>query len=104
LFISAKNSFNCIFWVVNNAEMLLRLIIQTFVMLTVTAQHNLTPTGTSTQSSSYRSGYKPQYAINPPMSNRFSRHICSHTYPPGWVLHRLGGCLNYPSNLHTSQT
>ncbi|XP_071132277.1 uncharacterized protein [Mytilus edulis] len=64
--------------------MIFGLIIQTFVMLTVTAQHNLTPTGTSTQSSSYRSGYKPQYAINPPMSNRFSRHICSHTYPPGW--------------------
>ncbi|CAC5381238.1 unnamed protein product [Mytilus coruscus] len=63
------------------AEMLAVLLTQTTFLLTVTAQHNLTPFGTASQSSLFGSGYKgkPTNAVNPPISNHFSLNICAHT-------------------------
>ncbi|XP_052080277.1 hepatocyte growth factor receptor-like isoform X2 [Mytilus californianus] len=54
------------------------LLIQTTVMLTVTAQLNLTPFGNGSQSS-YISDVdgNPEYAVNPPMSNEYSLDKCS---------------------------
>ncbi|CAC5362796.1 unnamed protein product [Mytilus coruscus] len=59
--------------------MLFVFLIHTTVLLTVIAQHNLTPFGNATQSS-HITGGKPEYAIKPPISNRFTLDICSHTY------------------------
>ncbi|XP_071159994.1 plexin A3-like [Mytilus edulis] len=60
--------------------MLLALIIQTTVVLTVTAQKNLTPNGTATQSSDNDAVKgKAENAINPPISNVYSIDDCSST-------------------------
>ncbi|XP_052087399.1 uncharacterized protein LOC127724469 [Mytilus californianus] len=67
-----------------NADILLVLLIQTTVLLTVTAQHNLTPNGTALQSSVFnKPDGNPEYAINPPISNKFTLQTCSHTRPKG---------------------
>lgn len=44
---------------------------------------NLTPFGNATQSSTYGPYGKPEYAVNPPISNEFNLHrpYCTHTYP-----------------------
>ncbi|XP_071132256.1 uncharacterized protein [Mytilus edulis] len=61
-------------------DMLLVFLIHTTVMLNAIAQHNLTPFGTATQSTNYRSyNGKPEYAIEPPISNKFALSKCSHT-------------------------
>ncbi|VDI36886.1 Hypothetical predicted protein [Mytilus galloprovincialis] len=60
--------------------MLLVWLINTTVQLLVTAQINLTPFGTATQSSLYEGNAgDPQNAILPPISNDFSLDTCSHT-------------------------
>ncbi|XP_063443560.1 uncharacterized protein LOC134724463 isoform X1 [Mytilus trossulus] len=65
--------------------MLLLLFSHTTILLRVVAQHNLTPFGTATQSSTYKGGI-PQHAIKPPVSNVFSYGNCSHTgnTRPAW--------------------
>ncbi|XP_063443557.1 uncharacterized protein LOC134724462 isoform X3 [Mytilus trossulus] len=65
--------------------MLLLLFSHTAILLRVVAQHNLTPFGTATQSSTYKGGI-PQNAIKPPVSNVFSYGNCSHTgnTRPAW--------------------
>ncbi|XP_052080383.1 uncharacterized protein LOC127718405 isoform X2 [Mytilus californianus] len=64
-------------------NMLSVLLIHTTVMLTATAQQNLTPFGTASQSSSYDSNDpskgKPENAVNPPISNKYSLDNCSNT-------------------------
>ncbi|VDI11983.1 Hypothetical predicted protein [Mytilus galloprovincialis] len=63
--------------------MLSVLLIHTAVVLTVTAQQNLTPFGTTTQSSAFDSTDetrgKSANAINPPISNKYSLDDCSST-------------------------
>ncbi|XP_071160360.1 uncharacterized protein [Mytilus edulis] len=59
--------------------MLSVFLIITTVILLVTAQHNLTPFGTASQSSSYKSQGKSENAVNPPISNVFSLDICTYT-------------------------
>ncbi|CAG2199738.1 unnamed protein product [Mytilus edulis] len=60
--------------------MLLVWLIQTTVQLLVTAQINLTPFGTATQSSLYEGKLgDPQNAILPPITNYFTLDTCSHT-------------------------
>lgn len=70
--------------------MLLVLLIHTSFQVIVTAQHNLTPFGTATQSSFYGEGH-PINAIHPPISNAFTTGICSHTdlssKPAWWMFH-----------------
>ncbi|VDI05385.1 Hypothetical predicted protein [Mytilus galloprovincialis] len=58
--------------------MLAVLLIYTTAVLTVAAQMNLTPLGNATQSSLHYSG-KPQNAIEPPDSNKWSFDKCTHT-------------------------
>ncbi|XP_063396089.1 uncharacterized protein LOC134680784 isoform X1 [Mytilus trossulus] len=60
------------------ANMLLVILIYTSYQLNVTAQRNLTPDGTATQSSTHE-GSVPQYAIQPPISNTYSKTLCSVT-------------------------
>ncbi|XP_052080668.1 plexin-B1-like isoform X9 [Mytilus californianus] len=63
--------------------MLLKLLILTTAVLTVTAQLNLTPFGTASQSSIFTSGKgEPENAVNPPISNYFDNDLtkCTHTY------------------------
>ncbi|XP_052080748.1 plexin-B2-like isoform X2 [Mytilus californianus] len=60
--------------------MLLVLIVHTTGVLTVTAQMNLAPNGTATQSSNNDAiKGKPENAVNPPISNEYSLDKCSHT-------------------------
>ncbi|CAG2255732.1 unnamed protein product [Mytilus edulis] len=51
------------------------LLLESIVLLSVSAQHNLTPFGKATQSSSYLTA--PVNAINPPIANTFSFPYCS---------------------------
>ncbi|VDI11984.1 Hypothetical predicted protein [Mytilus galloprovincialis] len=64
-------------------NMLSVFLIHTAVMLTITAQHNLTPFGTASQSSPYDfsdiSKGKPENAVNSPVSNQFTLTTCSST-------------------------
>ncbi|XP_052071242.1 multiple epidermal growth factor-like domains protein 10 isoform X3 [Mytilus californianus] len=88
--------------ILTTADMLLLLISHTAVLLRVTAQHNLTPFGTSTQSSTYNSGI-PQNAINPPVSNVFSFDICSHTgiftRTPAWWMFQFSFGIAYITDI-----
>ncbi|CAC5383463.1 PLXNA [Mytilus coruscus] len=60
--------------------MLLKLLILTSAVLTVTAQKNLAKFGTANQSSYFDiSKGKPGNAVNPPISNVFSVGNCTHT-------------------------
>ncbi|XP_063443566.1 uncharacterized protein LOC134724466 [Mytilus trossulus] len=54
---------------------MLLLLSMTTVLLSVAAQHNLTPYGNATQSSSYLTA--PVNAIHPPIANTFSFPYCS---------------------------
>ncbi|XP_052071239.1 multiple epidermal growth factor-like domains protein 10 isoform X2 [Mytilus californianus] len=64
-------------YIVKEAEMLLLLSIST-VLLSVSAQHNLTPFGKASQSSQFITA-RPTNAIHTPISNTFSFSHCSHT-------------------------
>ncbi|XP_063396190.1 uncharacterized protein LOC134680847 isoform X2 [Mytilus trossulus] len=70
--------------------MLSVILIYTTYPLHVLTQHNLTPYGKATQSSNYE-GSLPINAIKPPISNTFSRTLCSHTgissKPAWWMFH-----------------
>ncbi|XP_071129446.1 uncharacterized protein [Mytilus edulis] len=74
--------------------MLLVILIHTTYQLTVTAQHNLTPYGTASQSSNHETSL-PQNAIKPPISNTFSISSCAHTAvipgPAWWMFHFSSG-------------
>ncbi|CAC5416822.1 unnamed protein product [Mytilus coruscus] len=60
--------------------MLLKLLILTTAVLTVTAQKNLAKFGTASQSSYFDVNKgNPVNAVNPPISNNFSVAICTHT-------------------------
>ncbi|XP_052071237.1 multiple epidermal growth factor-like domains protein 10 isoform X2 [Mytilus californianus] len=74
---STSADCTCLMFIVNTAEMLLLISIAT-VLLSVSAQHNLTPFGKASQSSQYFYG-RPVNAINPPISNTFDNDYCSHT-------------------------
>ncbi|VDH92722.1 Hypothetical predicted protein [Mytilus galloprovincialis] len=81
--------------------MLLLLLSHTAVLLIVVAQHNLTPFGTATQSSTYRGGIA-QNAIKPPVSNMFSYGNCSHTgktKTPAWWMFQFSIGIAYITDI-----
>ncbi|CAG2189961.1 unnamed protein product [Mytilus edulis] len=74
--------------------MLCVLFIALAVVVTVTAQKNLTPFGKATQSSQYlgNSIPPPENAINPPISNEFGFDKCTHTSlesTPSWWMFNI---------------
>ncbi|CAG2200935.1 unnamed protein product [Mytilus edulis] len=61
--------------------MLSELLIHTaVVMLTVTAQHNLTPYGNATHGPLFGSNGQPDNAVKPPISNKYNLSICSKSW------------------------
>ncbi|XP_071176446.1 uncharacterized protein [Mytilus edulis] len=68
--------------IIRQLNMISVLLIHTTILLTVTAQKNLTPFGIATQSSSLSNDSmngKPENAVNPPISNQYSLDNCSST-------------------------
>ncbi|XP_071129381.1 uncharacterized protein [Mytilus edulis] len=88
--ISATHWFRSYLMMTTKYKMLFVILLFTTYQLTVTAQHNLTPYGTATQSSNFEESL-PQNAIEPPISNTFSKTLCSHTdrgsKPAWWMFH-----------------
>ncbi|CAG2203346.1 unnamed protein product [Mytilus edulis] len=80
-----------------SGNMLPVLLIYTSVVLKVTAQMNITPLGNATSSSVYYWG-KPQNAIEPPESNKWNLHKCTHTRN---VAYRMDGFKIYVTNTST---
>ncbi|XP_052080402.1 uncharacterized protein LOC127718421 [Mytilus californianus] len=61
------------------------ILIHATVVMTVTAQKNLTPFGNAMQSSQSGTGKGiPENAINPPISNEYDLEICSQTTESGY--------------------
>ncbi|CAC5412432.1 PTPRT [Mytilus coruscus] len=82
----AKHKFRLNLLDISPSNMLLVLFIHTSVLLTVTAQQNLTKFGQATQSSTQSRG-RAQNAIYPPISNDWSFDKCTHTIigkNPAW--------------------
>ncbi|XP_063443552.1 multiple epidermal growth factor-like domains protein 11 isoform X2 [Mytilus trossulus] len=82
--------------------MLLLLLSHTVVLLRVSAQHNLTPFGTATQSSNHSIGV-PQKALQPPVSNAYSINICSHTgivsKTPAWWMFQFSFGISFITDI-----
>ncbi|XP_071160326.1 uncharacterized protein [Mytilus edulis] len=82
--------------------MLSVLLIHTTVVLTVTAQQNLTPFGMASQSSAFdlndRSKGKPENAVNPPISDQYSLDHCSNTKLSPININEAWWMFTFPSN------
>ncbi|XP_063443559.1 uncharacterized protein LOC134724462 isoform X4 [Mytilus trossulus] len=81
--------------------MLLVLLSHTALILRITAQNNLTPSGTATQSSTYERGIA-QNAVEPPVSNVFSLNICTHTdntRTPAWWMFQFSIGIAYITDI-----
>ncbi|XP_076089869.1 uncharacterized protein LOC143061509 [Mytilus galloprovincialis] len=83
--------------------MLLKLVILTTAVLTVTAQRNLTPFGTAYQSSEYgNGGGTAANAVKSPISNQFKWKYCTHTHPnkePAWWMFKFDFDMTYITNI-----
>ncbi|XP_052080307.1 uncharacterized protein LOC127718329 [Mytilus californianus] len=85
-------------------NMLSVLLILTTVMLTVTAQENLTPYGNATQGPMFGSNGKPDNAVKPPISNEYNLSICTKSWTdrsnvPAWWMFEFSYGIAYITDI-----